>query len=123
MGPIGWLVFGTVLAVSVIQVHRKRAKETDRTHDETGYCPDCSVTVDLVIIDGNGKGGDRPDPSNPSVRYCPNCGESIDADGDAENAADSRDARRATGTTNCAACGAPNDPDRTTCKHCEAALS
>ncbi|QCS41588.1 hypothetical protein [Natrinema versiforme] len=123
MGPIGWLVFGTLLAVGVIQVHRKRATETSRPDDVSGYCPDCDVTVDLEVADGDGEGGDRADPSDPSVRYCPNCGESIDSDGDVENAADSRDARRATGTTNCAACGAPNDPERTTCKHCDAALS
>ncbi|ELY68132.1 hypothetical protein [Natrinema versiforme] len=119
MGPIGWLVVGTLLAVGVIQVHRKRARETDRTHTETGYCPDCGATIELESASGDGEGGDRV---VPSVRYCPNCGESIDSEGDTENAADSS-APGQTGTTNCAACGAPNEPDRTTCKHCDAALS
>lgn len=120
MGPIGWLAFGTLLVVGVIQVHRKRARETDQTHSETGYCPDCGATIELESASGDGESEDR---AAPSVRYCPNCGEEIDTEGDTESAADSRDTRRTTGTTNCAACGAPNDPDRATCKHCDAALS
>lgn len=60
MGPVGWLVFGTMFLIGVIQVHRE-------------------------LREGNGT------ESAPRV-------------------------------TNCAECGAPNDPERTTCKHCDADL-
>ncbi|MFC4438726.1 MULTISPECIES: zinc ribbon domain-containing protein [Natrialbaceae] len=81
LGPLGWLFFGALLVIGLVQGYRGRTREGVAEDGETGYCPECGAPI-------------APDSEHGS------------------------DAR----SVNCDACGAPNDPKRTTCEYCDATL-
>lgn len=81
LGPLGWLFFGALLVIGLVQGYRGHTREGAAEDGETDYCPECGAP----IAQGSERGSDA-------------------------------------GSVNCDACGAPNDPERTTCKHCDAKL-
>lgn len=101
LGPIGWFAFGTLFVVGVAQVYRERRRGgSDGEAGWPNYCTRCGTALEF---DADGAESGEP------VRYCGECGAPVRAETGDE----------ATGrTVNCADCGAPNDPDRTTCTHC-----
>lgn len=107
MGPVAWLVVGTMVAIGVLQVHRKRRQRRERRAGEgTTYCANCGSEVDLEAYDD--------DPAW-EVAHCTDCGAPVEtATGPATDDATSR--------RNCPECGSPNGPEATTCTYCDAEL-
>ena len=81
LGPLGWLLFGTLLVIGLVKGYRGRTRESADESGETDYCPECGAPIAPAAEHGSGAG-----------------------------------------PVNCDACGAPNDPERTTCKHCNTEL-
>ncbi|AEH36869.1 double zinc ribbon domain-containing protein [Halopiger xanaduensis] len=132
MGPIGWLVFVPMLLIGGYQAHRERREwsEAERECAALNYCPNCGSPVDSEGFDAIDD-SEADEDGDWRVRYCSTCGaplESFLSLRSRGSDTSSVDERFETGTdrsgtvTNCSDCGAPNDPDRTTCKHCDAEL-
>ncbi|MDG5818782.1 zinc ribbon domain-containing protein [Natronococcus sp. A-GB7] len=101
LGPIGWVAFGTLFLVGVVQVSRERRRGgSDGDPDWPNYCTRCGTALEFDA--------DGAEPGE-SVRYCGECGTPVQAE--TRNEA-------ASAAVNCADCGAPNDPGRTACTHC-----
>lgn len=107
MGPIAWVVIVPMLIIGLVQVYRKRAK-METAADGVYYCANCGTEISRTTADG-----ERADGPDRELNYCTNCGEPVEID-EREDAAQR--------VQNCAACGAPNDPDAEACTHCHAAL-
>lgn len=107
MGPLGWVVFGTMLVVGVLQVHRERSRR-NRDRNGAACCANCGATVDLEAFDTDGE-----ERTKWEVNHCSNCGAPVQSTTDDES--------RST-TRNCPDCGAPNEPSDGTCAYCDAAL-
>ncbi|MDR5673116.1 Zn-ribbon domain containing protein [Halalkaliarchaeum sp. AArc-CO] len=138
MGPIAWVVFGTMILIGMIQVYRtQRAPDRD-SESEPRFCANCGAELAFEPVDedgdgedgdgadgdgedGDGKDGESSDGQDEhreySVNFCSSCGAPVpDAtDGDAGGGAERR-------RQNCPDCGAPNDPDLTACDYCGTAL-
>lgn len=108
MGPVGWVVIGTMVAIGVIQVHRNRRRSEDEAGDAPAYCPNCGADLDAAAYERQA-GAD----SQWKLNYCPECGAPVapDSSGDA-----------APRPQNCPDCGALNDPGETECDYCHADL-
>lgn len=105
MGPIGWVVIGSMFLVGVVQVHRKRSSASGGVRPE--YCPNCGSEIDDDVF-----AADDPD-EEWEMGYCPACGAPIRGDDGSESRAR---------PVNCPNCGAPNEPDEEECAYCEADL-
>lgn len=105
MGPLGWVVIGSMFVVGAVQVHRKRSAETGDGRPE--YCPNCGRELDDEVF--------ATDDSDDEweVGYCPDCGAPV---------RDGTETESRTRKVNCPDCGSPNDPDDEECEYCDAAL-
>lgn len=106
MGPIGWVVIGSMFVVGVVQVHRKRSADSGEGRPEC--CPNCGSESDDVVLATD----DADDEWE--VGYCPDCGAPIRDD----DAGDDSKVRN----VNCPDRGSPSDPDDVACDYCEAPL-
>ena len=116
MGPIGWLVFVPMLLVGAAEVYRRQARRDPGSNGAGDYCANCGKAIGVDAFDT--RATDESD-SEWEIRYCANCGAPIDSGVIGDRTGGSTGSQR---PTNCPDCGAPNDRDRTTCKHCDAAL-
>ena len=117
MGPLGWIVFGTLIGIGIVQVHRNRRRADDPADVEAIFCANCGEPIDSTIFeDETGEGDD----SHWSVSYCRNCGAPIPE----EDLNRLLEVSTPSGRTrqSCPACGAPNEHDRTECGYCSATL-
>ena len=124
MGPIAWVVFGTMILIGIIQVYRTRRAPDRDSGTDAQFCANCGAELAFELVDGDDTRveddqieDDEGDTGEYSVNYCSSCGAPVPStsDGDADGGVERR--RR-----NCPDCGAPNDPDRTACDYCGAAL-
>ena len=126
MGPIGWLVFVPMLVFGLVQAHRKRSQRRASDRGGPNYCPNCGSEIDTDWFDETAADAERGGSSDAdwTVRYCPDCGAPLETVADDRSDCDdgSTGGDRRSSPANCPDCGAPNDPDRATCKHCDAAL-
>lgn len=104
MGPLAWVIFGTMLVLGVLQVQRRRRNRA--AEDDDAYCANCGTELDFELFDA--EGGDQW-----GVAYCPSCGAPVNSD---------RDADAFGGTMNCPDCGSPNDAGNERCQYCETPL-
>lgn len=107
MGPVAWVVFGAMLAIGILQVHRKRRQHDQETGDGPQFCANCGAKLDHET--GENSSGSQAF----AVNYCGSCGAPVPSTADTAPAA-----QRA----NCPECGALNDAERTECDYCEATL-
>lgn len=107
MGPIAWVVIGTMLAVGVIQVHRERRRGADEGDETPAYCPNCGTEIEVAYDAAGDAGGEW------AINFCPECGAPVAPDSESEAAARPQ---------NCPDCGALNDPLATECEYCHADL-
>lgn len=105
MGPLAWIIFGTMIVLGVLQVQRQRSRRAGE--DDTTYCANCGTEVDFEIFDGN------DDEDSWDVAYCTRCGAPVDPE---------ISSGAVSGPVNCRDCGSPNDPDDQRCRYCEAPL-
>lgn len=120
MGPIGLVVFVPLLVIGAVQVYRKRTGRTVSDAESPNYCPHCGSAIDVDAVDRE----ETSDDGQWEVRYCRNCGAPLETEAKPDWGNDTTDADpgAAGRTENCPDCGAPNDPHRTECKHCDAEL-
>lgn len=107
MGPIAWVVFGAMLVIGILQVHRKRRQPDPETGGGPQFCANCGAKLDREIDENS------PGSQEFEVNYCSSCGAPVPSTADTAPAAQ---------RTNCPECGAPNDAEQTECDYCEATL-
>ena len=107
MGPIGWVVFGTMLAIGFVQVYRQRRRRHEALD---AYCANCGSEVDVDAYET-----ERTDQDEWRANYCTHCGAPVTARPEAGSSSPGR--------RNCPDCGAPNDPAARTCTYCNTGLS
>ena len=116
MGPIGWLVFVPMLLVGAAEVYRRRARRDRGSDGGDDYCANCGSAIELDAFDTRET---EESDSEWETGYCANCGAPVGSGETADRTGGSTGSER---PMNCPDCGAPNDPDRTTCNHCDATL-
>ena len=124
MGPLGWLVFGTMIVIGIVQVHRNRRRADGSADDEAVFCANCGESIDPTIFDDETRDNDDVprDNNDPdwSVNYCRSCGAPIpETDLNRLLEASTPPARS---RQTCPDCGASNELDQTECGYCNAAL-
>lgn len=115
MGPIGWAIFVPLLAIGLVQVYRNRIRDGESA-GSPNYCPNCGSHLESDSV------GEESDDDEWAVRYCLDRGAPLGSDEDADRDGRANETRAPERPTNCPNCGAPNDPARTTCDYCDAAL-
>lgn len=108
MGPLGWVVIGSMFVVGAVQVHQNRKKSAEAGDGRPEYCPNCGAELDDGVF-----ATDDPD-DEWEVSYCPDCGAPVRGD-DSGNESKVR-------KVNCPDCGSPNDPTDEKCDYCDAEL-
>ena len=108
MGPLGWVVVGSMFVVGAVQVHWNRKKPAGAGDGRPEDCPNCGAEIDDEVF-----ATDAPD-DEWEVGYCQDCGAPVGED-DSGNESRVR-------TVNCPDCGSPNDADDGQCRYCDAAL-
>ena len=116
MGPLGWIVFGTLIGIGIVQVYRNRRRADGPTDDEAIFCANCGEPIDPTIFE------DEMEDDDPdwSLSYCRNCGAPVpkeDVNRLLEMSTDPGRTRQS-----CPDCGAPNEFGRTACEYCNATL-
>ncbi|AUX07781.1 hypothetical protein AArcSl_0124 [Halalkaliarchaeum desulfuricum] len=109
MGPLGWIVVGTMLLIGMIQVYRKRRGLNRDGETPPRFCANCGAELAPEFGEGDVEGED----SEFGVNYCSSCGAPV------PSAADTATEKR---RCNCPDCGARNDADRSECDYCGAVL-
>lgn len=117
MGPLGWVVFGTLIFIGIVQVYRNRRRADGPFDDDAIFCANCGAPFDPTIFEDETRENSDPDWS---VSYCRNCGAPVPE----EDLNRLLKVSTPPGRTrqSCPACGAPNEHDRTECGYCSANL-
>lgn len=96
MGPLAWVVIGTMLVIGVLQVLRDRRRSKSESGELPAYCANCGSAL---ALDAHVAGGSED--AEWELDYCPDCGAPVAPAGASGSVGKTR---------NCPDCGAPNDP-------------